>query len=467
MRNLKWPEVGPYQQDKEGTINSQMQRLDSVLTETLAITEVSRTLKPDELRAYAVLSITATSAEITIPTGIARRIVISNGAATDITLLYGATSFTVGAGLTVLYVFTGVEASSGPLGGPMATTTFLGLANTPSSYAGASGLSVIVDALGTGLEFAVAGGGGSSFADGLGTTAVNRFHSEIQAAATTSTSAFALKGLIFDCYATSNIASITMPIFESNNSENQIAGLVIAELNPATNAITRMIFDTPNQTHISRGGPSTGFSMVYNLPGGLSVKKGKRYFIGLKPIVTARFVSALDTVAVPVAFPNTPCRTDSCCLTYVASVRQALAAPAVSDVLTIFDTTSTVYMNFSEYNEPVLERSQLSMLKSASSYTSSTPTADAVVLKHVYPAFKSFDANMNTSKAKAGVAATSSTVFNVNKNGVNIGTLTFSAAGTTGVFAITATEFAQGDILEIVAPTTPDATLAQIKLIIG
>jgi len=69
------------------------------------------------------------------------------------------------------------------------------------------------------------------------------------------------------------------------------------------------------------------------------------------------------------------------------------------------------------------------------------------------------------SVAIARVAATGITVFDVQKNGVSIGSITFAALATTGVFAITlATNFVSGDSLAIIAPLVPDATLQDIQI---
>jgi hypothetical protein len=96
---------------------------------------------------------------------------------------------------------------------------------------------------------------------------------------------------------------------------------------------------------------------------------------------------------------------------------------------------------------------------------SGAPTASFIVLNFVSP--RSFDlvANFSGSQAVAITAATASTVFTVKKNGVAItsGTITFAAAGTVGTFgAIATTSFVAGDVITIVAPVTPDATLANI-----
>jgi hypothetical protein len=60
-------------------------------------------------------------------------------------------------------------------------------------------------------------------------------------------------------------------------------------------------------------------------------------------------------------------------------------------------------------------------------------------------------------------AATSSSTWNVNKNGSSIGTIVWAGAGTTPTFTTTsgaAQTFVLGDILTITGPAVSDATLA-------
>lgn len=94
-------------------------------------------------------------------------------------------------------------------------------------------------------------------------------------------------------------------------------------------------------------------------------------------------------------------------------------------------------------------------------YVGGAPLASEVLL--YVPAMLPFSiANANVT-AVAITAATASTVFTIKKNSVSIGTITFAASGTVGTASITTTSFAAGDFFEIDAPSTADATLANIS----
>ncbi len=75
-----------------------------------------------------------------------------------------------------------------------------------------------------------------------------------------------------------------------------------------------------------------------------------------------------------------------------------------------------------------------------------------------------FVANFVGSRAKSGVAATASTVLNIKKNGLVVGTITFGAGQTAGVFAAAApTVVGATDELTIENQAVADATLADVR----
>lgn len=68
------------------------------------------------------------------------------------------------------------------------------------------------------------------------------------------------------------------------------------------------------------------------------------------------------------------------------------------------------------------------------------------------------------SRGRAGIAATAQTDFDVRRNGVSVGTIRFAASGTVATFIMVQSQvFQVGDVLKIIAPASPDATLADIS----
>lgn len=94
------------------------------------------------------------------------------------------------------------------------------------------------------------------------------------------------------------------------------------------------------------------------------------------------------------------------------------------------------------------------------------PTASAIVAQIVAARPLLFPGNLAGSAGYGKTSATASTVFDVKKNGSSVGSITFAASGTVPTFLTTsgaAISLASGDRLEVVAPATPDATLANIS----
>jgi hypothetical protein len=92
-----------------------------------------------------------------------------------------------------------------------------------------------------------------------------------------------------------------------------------------------------------------------------------------------------------------------------------------------------------------------------------SPTASLVIMRFPIVHSISFPAGMSQSRFIAGTAATGSTVFSLQRSGTQFGTVTFGAGSAIGVFSVgTETAFGVGNILTIVAPGTPDSTLADL-----
>lgn len=96
-------------------------------------------------------------------------------------------------------------------------------------------------------------------------------------------------------------------------------------------------------------------------------------------------------------------------------------------------------------------------------YYPSTPGASVMMMRHVFVRDVSFPADLAGSKASAVTAATAQTDFDLKKNNVSFGTMRFAAAATTCTFVgVSATTFTSADVLTVISPGTPDATLADI-----
>jgi len=89
------------------------------------------------------------------------------------------------------------------------------------------------------------------------------------------------------------------------------------------------------------------------------------------------------------------------------------------------------------------------------------PSADEVILRFPFPRIVNFGTDMSGSYANAGVAATSETIFSLQKDSGEIATCTFAAAASVGSYS-GEDNFSAGEVLRIVAPASADATLENI-----
>jgi hypothetical protein len=94
---------------------------------------------------------------------------------------------------------------------------------------------------------------------------------------------------------------------------------------------------------------------------------------------------------------------------------------------------------------------------------SGRPTANLVLQSYVFAASAIVSVGLSGSRGTASIYATGTTTFNIQKNGANVGTMVFAPSGAAATFTMnTATLFDAGDVLTVIAPATPDATLANL-----
>lgn len=92
-----------------------------------------------------------------------------------------------------------------------------------------------------------------------------------------------------------------------------------------------------------------------------------------------------------------------------------------------------------------------------------TPGAGEVILRQKTVIAFSLPASLTGSKFYSETAATSTATFTLKKNGGSIGTLVFSAAGTSPAITFsTSVSFAVNDKLTLEAPNPADSTLADL-----
>ncbi|HEV2100493.1 MAG TPA: phage tail protein, partial [Stellaceae bacterium] len=96
-------------------------------------------------------------------------------------------------------------------------------------------------------------------------------------------------------------------------------------------------------------------------------------------------------------------------------------------------------------------------------FVNGRPTAGLVLQRYVFATSVTFPSGLAGSQGTAGTAATATASFEIQKNGENVGAMVFSAAATTATFMMTSpTTFNAGDVLTLLAPATPDLTLADL-----
>ncbi len=91
------------------------------------------------------------------------------------------------------------------------------------------------------------------------------------------------------------------------------------------------------------------------------------------------------------------------------------------------------------------------------------PTGGSIILRYPLPRAVRFPAGLPNSQGVAGTASGATATFSVRKNGTQFATMQFAAGISTATFtAATATDFAAGDVLTIIAPSPADSTLSDI-----
>ena len=114
------------------------------------------------------------------------------------------------------------------------------------------------------------------------------------------------------------------------------------------------------------------------------------------------------------------------------------------------------------YTYMVKGTGQISSTVVSGSFTG-RPTANLVLQNYVFATTVTVPAGFSGSRGSAATVAAAVTTFNIQKNSMSVGTMVFAASANTTTFTMnSATTFNAGDVLSVVAPAIPDATLANL-----
>lgn len=98
-------------------------------------------------------------------------------------------------------------------------------------------------------------------------------------------------------------------------------------------------------------------------------------------------------------------------------------------------------------------------------FAGGTFEATELLFRHVVTQAFTFPAGLTDSRGSSAQAADASAALSIKKNGSEVGTATWSAAGTTATLAMASpTSFSAGDVLSVTGPVSPDATLGDVSL---
>jgi hypothetical protein len=151
---------------------------------------------------------------------------------------------------------------------------------------------------------------------------------------------------------------------------------------------------------------------------------------------------------------------------YVSAAIAAIGAGIVNySALHDVQVTSPQNNQIPAYNSGASKWENIDAPYNIGLFVAGVMTNSEIVLMHVLPYAVEIASGASGSYAKAAVAATAAADITINKNGSSIGTIHFGVAGTIATFVFTTNQtFAAGDIISLVAPSSADATLANIGI---
>lgn len=411
--NLNIGLIDTNQSQKEVTANEAIQALENAITETLDVECTDSTggniVADDDYRECICLRLTAgspgpaTTVEVELP-AIKRAILVRNecGQDADVYCAGDLSTVTIANGATALLYNDGTTVRNVAGGSSSGATTFTGLTDAPASYSGAALKQVRVNAGATGLEFVTPDSyiGISEKSDDYTLVAGDDFTLIAMNKATAVT------------LTVPDDASVLFPsgtqIYVMQLGAGQVT---VAEGATSVQVMTVSTLKTFGQYSVVRLIKID--SDLWSIDGSLEGAAGVDTFVGR---------------------PDTPAN-------YSGAANKLLAvnsgATAVEFIAAPYDIGT---------------------------FCAGVPDSSELLLRFVAPRAFTLPAALTGSQVKAGIAATAATDFDVQRNGVSVGTISFAASGDSASFTFAVpVSFSAGDVLSVIAPSTADSTLADIS----
>jgi hypothetical protein len=122
--------------------------------------------------------------------------------------------------------------------------------------------------------------------------------------------------------------------------------------------------------------------------------------------------------------------------------------------------------DLADLHSPGTARTNLGLLRIIPFFFTTTPTSSEVLAIYVAVDGFTIAANMSGSQVKVGTNATATFAIDVQQNGSSIGTISIATNGTVTLTTTSGASksVAAGDVIKFIAPSTTDATIANVAV---
>ncbi|MBI1313690.1 hypothetical protein GC176_20550 [bacterium] len=430
--NLAYTEIAASQSQKEVTANANFAIFDKAITEQLAVDmsggAVALSNSQFRQNIYFKPSGNAGTVNLTVPAIKKSVFLIYNGNSATLNIVRGSTTLTLGASSYGWFSTDGTTNGLERVNTAAGSIAFTNLSDVPGSYSGKAGKVVVVKTTEDGLEF---------------TDIVSGAISIDYTFSTTTTDSDPGDGLLRLSAATQNTSTVIRADHLDSHGSDWSA--VLPTLDDSTSTIKGFIrlFKKSDPTKfilfsVSAVGSETGYK---NITVAVVASSGSNPFSN-GDILTVSFVRNGD-------------KGDT------GATGGSGAFTGLSDVPGSYTGAGRKFVRVNSTPDG-LEFVEVPFIPSV--FIAGTLSDSQKVYKLQTPVAFSLPASGTGSYAKADTASTGTVSFDIQKNGGSVGTITFTSDDD-GTFTVASqVDFSVGDILDIIAPGSHDATLADVSI---